>query len=53
MELFIFLGSLFTLLFTGMPIAIVLFICCLILIMVLRYGRSSISALFPSSERNW
>ena len=38
MELFIFLGSLFAFLFTGMPIAIVLFICCLILLWFLDMG---------------
>lgn len=38
MELFIFLGSLFVLLFTGMPIAIVLFTCCLILLWFLDMG---------------
>lgn len=38
MELFIFLGSLFVLLFTGLPIAIVLFICCLILLWFLDMG---------------
>ena len=38
MELFIFLGSLFVLLFTGMSIAIVLFICCLILLWFLEMG---------------
>lgn len=38
MELFVFLGSLFALLFTGIPIAIVLFICCLILLWVLDMG---------------
>lgn len=32
MELFVFLGSLFTLLFTGLPIAIVLILCSLILL---------------------
>ena len=32
MELFVFLGSLFALLFTSLPIAIVLFTCCLILL---------------------
>ena len=38
MELFVFLGSLFVLLFTGMSIAIVLFICCLILLSFLEMG---------------
>ena len=38
MELFVFLGSLFVLLFTAMPIAIVLFICCLILLWLLDMG---------------
>ena len=38
MELFVFLGSLFVLLFTGMSIAIVLFICCLILLWFLEMG---------------
>ena len=38
MELFIFLGSLFAFLFTGLPIAIVLFICCIILLWVLDMG---------------
>ena len=38
MELFVFLGSLFAFLFTGLPIAIVLFICCIILLWVLDMG---------------
>ncbi len=38
MELFIFLGTLFVFLFTGLPIAIVLFICCLVLLWFLDMG---------------
>lgn len=37
-ELFVFLGSLFALLFTGMPIAIVLMLCCMLLIWYIDMG---------------
>ena len=35
MELFVFLGSLFLLLFTGLPVAIVLVLCSIILLHVM------------------